>query len=121
MYKTVPISIPCWVMLASSAARAMPKSRSFRLPFQSGAELERDPEAFLVAKALVLDDLVEGPTLEILHRDVRGAFEAIVFEDRRDVRVVELGGVLGLAMESLVRLGIDLRVLAENLQCDSSP
>ena len=85
---------------------------------ERGAQLQRDAQALLVAEGLVLDDLVEGAALEVLHRDVRRALEAVVLEDRRDVRVIELRRVLRLALEPLVGLWVDLRVGAEDLQGD---
>jgi len=88
---------------------------------QRRAQLGGNPEALLEAEGLVLDDPVEGASLEVLHRDVRRPIELVVFEDGRDVRMVELGGVLGLAVEALIGLWVDLGVGPEDLQGDRSP
>ena len=78
--------------------------------------LQRDAQRLLEAEQLVLDDAVERAALEILHGDVALALELAVLVDRGDARVHEVRRVARLALEALVRLGVDLHVGAQDLE-----
>ena len=70
---------------------------------------------------LVQDDLGEGPAVDELHRIVVHAPLAPDREDRHDVGVVELGGGVGLGLESPELGRVERRGERQHLERDAAP
>ena len=67
-------------------------------------------------RAVADEQLLERAAVQVLHRDVVGAFGLAAVEDRDDVRVVEAGGALRLAAEALDELVVVGVPLVQELQ-----
>jgi hypothetical protein len=67
------------------------------------------------------DQLLERPPLDVLHRDVVGAFGFAAVVDRDDVRVRERGGVLRLAPKALDELFVVRVLVVQDLDRDATP
>jgi hypothetical protein len=90
--------------------------RAFVHQLEGRRHLQADAQPFLIGERPLGDQLVEGPPLEELHRDVGGPAVRAVLVDGRDVRVLEGAGVLRLALEATDRLGVELHVRTEDLE-----
>ncbi len=66
------------------------------------------------------DQLLQRAAVEELHRDVVGVLRLAAVVDRDDVRVVERGGVLGLAAEALDELVVVPVTAVEDLDRDAA-
>ena len=66
-------------------------------------------------RAVGADDLGQAPTLDVLHDDEVGALLLAPVVDADDVRVVQVGGRLGLPSESLHEAGIVGELVEEDL------
>jgi hypothetical protein len=73
------------------------------------ALLDRDPG---------VDQLLQRRPLDVLHGDVVGALPCAAVEDRDDVRVLQPGGRLGLALEAHHELAVLGEAPVEDLQGD---
>ena len=65
-----------------------------------------------------LDQVLERRAVDVLHRDEVSAVERAAVEDPDDVRVLEAGGSLCLALEALHELGVLREVVVQDLDRD---
>ena len=78
---------------------------------------DRDHQ-FGAQRGVLEDDLFERAALEILHRDVVGAFRLSPIVDLHDVGVVEAGGAAGFTAEALDELLVVRVTAGEDLEGD---
>src|SRR5262249_5475832 len=70
---------------------------------------------------LGVQHVAQVEALDVLHRDVKEAFNLAGIEDRHDVRVVQAGGRSRLADEALAKAAVAGEVSCEDLQGDLAP
>ena len=73
-----------------------------------------------MSRAALVDDVVQGPALHVLHRDV---VVALVFADGidgDDVGMIELGHGAGFAHKPFDKTGVVDKVGGQHLECDGA-
>jgi hypothetical protein len=81
-------------------------------------DLGGEGEHRLGGERTLVQEVPEGLPLHELHHDVVGAVILPDVEDRRDVRVVQGRGGVGLAFEAASSLGVGGQLGGKDLDCD---